>query len=108
MGSPGNTPILQDGGLQEAVSAAPPRVLRALALLVAELLVVVLKAATSGLVVLQVRGGLVRGELLVFRCRVSYTVAVIETLPPLFTVIEFPAWPWPPIWSEMDWMRQVV
>jgi hypothetical protein len=33
MGRPGETPILQLGGVQEAVSVAPPRLLRAVALL---------------------------------------------------------------------------
>src|ERR1035437_5662351 len=56
MGSPGRTPILQDGGEQEAVRVAPPRLARAAALLLPDVLVVVLKAATLGLVVLHVRG----------------------------------------------------
>ena len=67
------------------------------------LLVVVLKAATSGLVVLQVRGGLGTAT-----PKVSIAVAVMDTLPPLFIVIEFPAWLWPPIWRWMAWIRQVA
>src|SRR5271157_140569 len=107
MGRLGRTPILQVGGVQEAKRVAPPRLLRAVALLVPVVLVVLLKAATSGLVVLQVRGGLgtarpVKGY------KVSIAVAVMDTLPPLFTVIEFPAEPCPPIWSRMAWIRQVV
>jgi hypothetical protein len=82
---------LQLGGVQEAKMVAPPRLARAVALLLLLVFVALLKAATSGLVVLQVRGGLVRAGLLAMRCSVSNTVAVIGTLPPLFTVIEFPA-----------------
>src|ERR1019366_2734788 len=107
MGSPGRTPILQVGGVQEAKTVAPPRLARAVALLLAELLVVLLKAATSGLVVLQVRGGLGRVTP-VNLYKVSIAVAVMDTLPPLFTVTEFPAWPCPPIWSQMAWIKQVV
>ena len=44
--------------VQEAKSVAPPRLFRAVALLLVGVVVVVLKAATSGLVVLQVSGGL--------------------------------------------------
>src|SRR6266436_5515996 len=97
MGRPGRTPILQLGGEHDAVMVAPPRLARAVALLVPVLLVVLLKAATSGLVVLQVRGGLTRGVVLAIPNRVSTAVAVTETLPALFMVIEFPAWLWPPI-----------
>src|SRR5208337_997281 len=107
MGSPGRTPILQVGGVQEAKTVAPPTLFRAVALLLPEVLVVVRKAATSGLVVLQVRGGLVRATP-VYWYKVSTAVAVMGTLPPLFTVIEFPAAPWPPIWRRMDWIKQVV
>src|ERR1700686_978830 len=104
MGSAGRIPILQLGGVQEAEPVAPPRLARAVALLIPEVLVVVVvKAATSGLVVLQVRGGL--GTV---TPKVSIAVAVTDTLPPLFTVIEFPAWLWPPIWRWMAWIRQVV
>src|SRR5208283_902116 len=60
MGRPGEIPISQLGGAQEAVSVAPPRLLRAVALLAPAVLVVVVKAATSGLVVLQVSGGFQR------------------------------------------------
>src|SRR5712692_3409551 len=108
MGRPGRTPILQLGGVQDAVMVVPPRLARAVALLVPVVLVVLLKAATSGLVVLQVRGGLRRGVLLAIPYRVSTAVAVTDTLPPLFTVIEFPAWLWPPIWRWIAWIRQVV
>src|SRR5260370_2295530 len=103
MGSPGRTPILQVGGVQDAKTVAPRRLARAVALLFPEVLVVRVKAATSGLVVLQVRGGL--GTV---TPKVSSAVAVIDTLPPLFTVIEFPAWLWPPIWRWMAWLRQLV
>src|SRR5260221_12442912 len=58
MGSAGRTPILHVGGVQEAKTVAPPRLARAVALLLPELLVVLVKAASSGLVVLQVSGGL--------------------------------------------------
>src|SRR5271157_1924548 len=102
MGRLGRTPMLQVGGVQEAKTVAPPRLARAVALLIPVVLVVLLKAATSGLVVLQVRGGLVKGVKSAVWYRVSTAVAVMDTLPPLFTVIEFPAWPWPPIWSRMD------
>ena len=85
--------MLQLGGVHEAKTVAPPRLARAVALLIPEVLVVVVKAATSGLVVLQVRGGL--GTV---TPKVSIAVAVMDTLPPLLTVIEFPAWLWPPIW----------
>src|SRR5208282_2243343 len=98
MGRPGRTPMLQDGGVQEAKRVAPPRLLRAVALLVIALLAVVPKAATSGLVVLQVRGAAVRGVLLAMPHSVSTAMAVMGMLAPLFTVIEFPAWFWPPIW----------
>src|SRR5271155_1173367 len=98
MGRLGTTPILQVGGVQEAVSVAPPRLLRAVALLLPVVLVVLPKAATSGWVVLQVRGGLVRAVVLATPYRVSTAVAVMGMPPPLFTVIEFPAWPWAPIW----------
>ena len=91
--------MLQVGGVQEAKRVAPPRLLRAVALLLPAVLVVVLKAATSGLVVLQVRGGLVRGVLLAMPYKVSTAVAVMATLVPVFTVIEFPDWPWLAIWS---------
>src|SRR6202049_5276981 len=97
MGRLGRTPILQLGGVQEAKTVAPPRLARAVALLIPEVLVVLLKAATSGLVVLQVRGGLGTG-MPVNLYKVSTAVAVMDTLPPLFMVTEFPAWPWPPIW----------
>src|SRR5712692_8496214 len=103
MGRPGRTPILQLGGVQDAVMVVPPRLARAVALLVPVVLVVLLKAATSGWVVLQVRG-----VLLAIPYRVSTAVAVTDTLPPLFTVIEFPAWLWPPIWRWIAWIRQVV
>src|ERR1039458_7573098 len=59
MGRLGRTPILQVGGVQEAKTVAPPRLARAVALLIPVVVVLLLKAATSGLVVLQVRGGLV-------------------------------------------------
>src|ERR1700686_482819 len=103
MGSAGRTPILQLGGVQEAKTVAPPRLARAVAVLLPVVFVVLVKAATSGLVVLQVRGGL--GKV---TPRVSSAVAVMDTLPPLFTVIEFPAWLWPPIWRWMAWIRQLV
>src|SRR5271157_631035 len=96
MGSPGRTPILQVGGVQEAKTVAPPKLLRAVAPLLPEVLVV-----------LQVRGGLDRATP-VYWYNVSTAVAVMGTLPPLFTVIEFPAAPWPPIWRRMDWIKQVV
>src|ERR1700686_1549374 len=103
MGSAGRTPILQLGGVQEAKTVAPPRLARAVALLLPVVFVTLVKAATSGLVVLQVRGGL--GTV---TPKVSIAVAVTDTLLPLFTVIEFPAWLWPPIWRWMAWIRQVV
>ena len=87
---------MQLGGVQEAVRVAPPRLLRAVAPLLPELLVVVVKAATSGFVVLQVRGGLASAVLLAMPHNVSTAMAVIGTLPPVFIVIEFPPWPWPP------------
>src|ERR1035438_7078106 len=104
MGRLGRTPILQVGGVQEAKTVAPPRLARAVALLIPVVLVLLLKAATSGLVVLQVRGGLVRGVLLAMWYRVSTAVAVMDTLPPLFRVIEFPSWPWPAIWRQRAWV----
>src|SRR4029077_398753 len=103
MGSAGRTPILQVGGVQEAKMVAPPRLARVVAVLIPELLVVLVKAATSGLVVLQVSGGLAR-----VAPRTSTAVAVMDTLPPLFTVTEFPAWLWPPTWRRMYCRRQVV
>src|SRR5216684_846400 len=103
MGSAGRTPILQLGGVQEAKTVVPPRLARAVALLTPVVFVVLVKAATSGLVVLQVRGGL--GTV---TPKVSIAVAVMDTLPPLFTVTEFPAWLWPPIWRWMAWIRQLV
>src|SRR6266478_3128530 len=103
MGSPGRTPILQVGGVQEAKTVAPPRLARAVALLLPEMLMVVPKATTSGLVVLQVRGGLAT-----VAPKVSIAVAVMGTLPPLFTVTEFHAWVWPPIWRWIAWIRQLV
>src|SRR5258708_4008779 len=103
MGSAGRTPILHVGGVQEAKTVAPPRLARAVALLLPELLVVLVKAATSGLVVLQVSGGLPT-----VAPKVSTTVAVMATLPPLFMMTEFPAWLCPPIWSLRYWTRQVV
>src|ERR1017187_4850121 len=106
MGRLGRTPILQDGGVQEAKREVPPRLSRAEALLVTALLAAVLKAATSGLVVLQVRGALVRGGLLATPHNVSTAMAVMGILAPLFTVIEFPAWFWPPIWGEMALFRE--
>src|SRR5580698_211882 len=108
MGRPGRTPILQVGGTQEAKRVAPPRFLRAVAVLLAESFSRVVKAATSGLVVLQVRGGLVRGVLLAMPYRVSTAVAVMVTLLPLLMVIVFPDWPWLAIWRRMDWIKQAV
>ena len=84
--------------MQEAERVAPPRLLRAVAVLVPVVLVVLLKVHTSGLVVLQVSGGAGQGSVMGDTVKVSTAVAVIGTVPPLFTVIEFPAWPWPPIW----------
>src|SRR5271166_966249 len=98
MGRPGVTPILQVGGVQEAKTVAPPRFARVAALLVPVVVVRLLKAATSGLVVLQVRGGLLRGALLATPYKVSTAVAVTETAVPVLTVIEFPVWPWAAIW----------
>src|SRR6202050_3139418 len=89
------TPILQLGGLQEANRVAPPRLFLALALLLPVALVVVVKAATSGLVVLQVRGGVARGVLLATPHRLSTAIAVTPTLVPLVTVMEFPCPAWP-------------
>src|ERR1700682_1073321 len=103
MGRLGRTPILQLGGLQEAQTVAPPRLARAVELLLPVVVVVMVKGAASGLVVVRVRGGL--GTV---TPRVSSVVAVMDTLPPLFTVIEFPAWLWPPIWRWMAWIRQLV
>src|ERR1022692_116519 len=87
--TPGS-PILQLGGVQEAVRVAPPELARVVALLTPVVSVAVLKLATSGLVVLQVRGGLGMGTP-VNGYNVSTAVAVIDTLLPVFTVIEFPA-----------------
>src|SRR5208282_4513618 len=101
----GRTPILQVGGVQEAKTAPPPELLLAPALLLTVLPVVLLKAMTSGLVVLQVRGRLAKGVSLAMPHNVSTAIAVTGTLPPLFTVIEFPASLWPPIWSQIAWMR---
>ena len=98
MGRLGRTPILQVGGVQEAKTVAPPRLLRAVAELVPVVLVMLLKAATSGLVVLQVRGGVSRGVALEMPYRVSTAVAVMDAVPPLFRVIEFPSAPSAPIW----------
>src|SRR5258708_33922167 len=103
MGSRGRTPILQLGGVKEAKTVAPPRLARAGALLAPVVFVVLVKAATSGLVVLQVRGGVGTAT-----PKVSIAVAVMDTLPPLFTVMEFPAWLRPPIWRWMAWIRQLV
>src|ERR1022692_675779 len=89
-------PILQLGGVQEAVRVAPPELARAVALLAPVVLVRVPKPATSGLVVLQVRGGLGMGTP-VKGYNVSTAVAVIDTLLPVFTVIESPARLCPPI-----------
>src|ERR1700690_2369420 len=91
------SPMLQVGGAQEAVRVAPPELLRAVALLAPVVLVVVENRATSGLVVLQVRGGVGMG-MPVNLYKVSTAVAVTDTLLPKLTVIEFPAWPWPAIW----------
>jgi len=84
--------------VQEAKRVVPPRLLCAVALLVTALLLAALKAATSGLVVFQVRGALARGVLLATPHKVSTAMAVMGMLAPLSTVIEFPAWFWPPIW----------
>src|SRR5271156_1886279 len=108
MGGLGITPILQLGGVQEAKMVAPPELLRAVALLLVLVDVVLLKAITSGSVVLQVRGGLAKGVLLAIPHNVSSAIAVTGTVSPLFTVIEFPAPLWPPIWSQMAWIKQVV
>src|SRR5258708_34742220 len=78
MGSAGRTPILHVGGVQEAKTVAPPRLARAVALLLPEPLVVLVKAATSGLVVLQVSGGLPT-----VAPKVSTTVAGEGGLPPV-------------------------
>src|SRR5208282_4340815 len=102
------SPILQVGGAQEAVRMAPPELLRAVALLLAVLAVLLLKAMTSGSEVLQVRGRLANGVLLAVPHNVSTATAVTGTLLPLFTVIEFPASFWPPIWGQIAWTRQVV
>src|SRR5208283_4692010 len=106
----GRTPTLHVGGVQEAVMMPPPRLARAVALLVPLVLVVLVKAITSGLVVLQVRGGLVRPALSAMASlyKVSTAVAVMDTPPPLFKVIEFPPWAWPPICRWIAWIRQVV
>src|ERR1700678_1019974 len=95
--TPGS-PTLQLGGVQEAVIVVPPRLLRAVALLVPVVLVRVAKAATSGSVVLQVRGGFASGLSLATPYRVSIAVAVTVTEAPLFTMMEFPARPCPLIW----------
>src|SRR5258706_14944490 len=81
MGSAGRTPILHVGGVQDAKTVAPPRLARAVALLLPELLVVLVKAATSGLVVLQVSGGLPT-----VAPKVSTTVAALEFPAPCFVV----------------------
>src|SRR5258708_4737127 len=103
MGSAGRTPMFHVGGVQEGKAVAPPTLARAVPLLLPVLLVVLVKAATWGLVVVQVSGGLAW-----VAPKVSTTVAVMFTLPPLFMMTEFPAWLCPPIWSLRYWTRQVV
>ena len=79
--------MLQEGGEHEAKRVAPPVFDRAVALLEFEAVVVtLLKAATSGFVVLHVRGAGFNSK-----PRVSTTVAVIGIYPPVLTVVEFPA-----------------
>src|ERR1700733_12059670 len=77
------TPMLQVGGVHDAVTLAPPVLFRAVALLVPVELAAVVKETTSGLSVLQVSGTLVRGE-----PSVSTTVASIGTEVPLVTLTE--------------------
>src|SRR5271156_4149392 len=91
------SPMLQVGGEQEAVSVAPPELMRAVALLLPVVFVVVAKRETSGLVVLQVRGGLGMGTPVNWY-KLSTAVAVMDRLEPVFTMIEFPARLWPLIW----------
>src|SRR5450631_2517238 len=81
-------PMLQIGGVQEAVMSAPPRLARALAVLVPVVVVRVEKDTTSGLLVLQVKGGSVR-----VKPKVSTAVAWSVTGVPPLTVIEFPLRP---------------
>src|ERR1700685_3591928 len=92
-------PMLQVGGVQEAVRVAPPKLLRAVALLVLVVLVTVPKAATSGFVVLQVSGGAGTGPKSAMLYRVSMAIALPPTVPREFALIEFPPWASPPIWS---------
>src|SRR5260370_36787997 len=92
MGRPGRTPILQLGGVQDAVMVVPPRLARAVALLLPVVLVVLLKAATSGLVVLQVRGGVRGGVVLAVPCRACTAGRVGGKLPPLCLGVRSPDW----------------
>src|SRR6266481_572376 len=103
LGVRGTPTMAQLGGVQEAKTVAPPRLARAVALLTPVVFVVLVKAAISGLVVLHVRGGVGTAT-----PKVSIAVAVMDTLPPLFTVIELPAWLRPPSWRWMAWIRQLV
>src|SRR5258706_11703684 len=103
MGSAGRTPILHVGGVQDAKTVAPPRLARAVALLLPELLVVLVKAATSGLVVLQVSGGLPT-----VAPKVSTTVAGMGTLPPFFFFKGVFARVFPPLFGVWCWGREGV
>src|SRR5512147_2970636 len=79
-GSPGSTPMLQVGGVQDAEILAKPAVWRAVTT-PAELTV-----AISGFEVLQVRGGLLR----VMPSVSSATASIVFVLPALM-VVKFPA-----------------
>src|ERR1035438_5526071 len=80
--------MLQLGGVHEAVTSAPPRLACALAVLIPVEFERVEKDRTSGWLLLQVRGGLVR-----VNPRVSTAVAWNVMPLPLPTVIEFPLRP---------------
>src|SRR5260221_13312468 len=100
MGSAGRTPILHVGGVQEAKTVAPPRLARAVALLLPELLVVLVKAATSGLVVLQVSGGLPT-----VAPKVSTTVAGIATPTRVFMSVGFSCTVFASHFQSKEWSR---
>ena len=99
-GNPGSTPILQVGGVHEAVITVPPRLCVVREFVPVEF-VVELNDATSGVEVLQVNGGFVIGK-----PRVSMTVAFSVTELPLLTMMEFVVLF--AACSRMYWTRHVV
>jgi len=90
--TPGS-PMLQVGGVQEAVRIAPPALARTLALLAPWYWLWCRRARPRDCSCSSKRR-MGNGNSRVFIKRID-GVAVIETLPPLLTVIEFPAWPVP-------------